>query len=101
MDDKLYLAARRVLYKKFDVLFVREDEVKIDLSPYDDEYSVIRIYKKFGIVYYMTDFKKKVIQKFPVPNVDFEILLIMWVEHKFGIKVKKVNSYSWYLNALL
>jgi hypothetical protein len=87
--EEYYSKIKRFVYKRFNELEVFEStDGKVLYFIYkNNEYAQIRINKKLGEVYYHYEFKDKICKLIRLKQVDFEILLSIWVEDTFQIKV--------------
>jgi hypothetical protein len=92
--EKYYNIIKKYIYRKFDVLEVvkRNDGNTLYLRYKNNEYAEIIINKKFGEVYYYSEYKKKICYMIGINQVDFEILLKSWVEETFQMKVSYTSG---------
>ena len=92
--EEYYNIIKKYIYRKFDVLEVveRNDGNTLYLRYKNNKYAEIIINKKFGEVYYHSEYKKKICYMIGVNQVDFEILLKSWVEETFQMKVSYTSG---------
>jgi len=91
--EKFYTGIKNTMYRKFNKLEMveRNDGNTLYLRYKNDEYAEIIINKKFGEVYYYSEYKKKICYMIGVNQVDFEVLLGRWIEDTFKIKVEHIG----------
>ena len=86
-NEEYYNKIKGFLYKKFDALEVKDTGTVLDLRNKKTRSLEISIFKKSGGVYYAYEFSDKFCKYFSLKKIDFQIILKMWVENKFKIKV--------------
>ena len=88
--EEYYNKIKRVIYKRFDALDVEDLEHTLYLRKKGTKFTEITIYKNLGSVYYSFGLYNKIFIYTNLYQDDFEILLKMWLDDKFKIKVTKV-----------
>lgn len=97
--EKFYIAIKKTMYRKFNVLEAREIKInrrKILYLHYNNkEYAEVLIEITNGYVYYFYGFKENLSKMIGLNQADFEELFGRWIEDKYRLKVN-VFEYSTY-----
>ena len=93
--EKYYNKIKRYIYRKFEELEVFEssDGNEIYLYYKGEKYAEIRAKRNVGELIYYYGFSTKIIKPIPIENRDFEILLRVFIEDTFQMKVNDI--YGW------
>jgi hypothetical protein len=94
--EQYYNKIKKFVYRKFEELELveRNNGNFLYLCYKNNEEAQIRINKKSGLVLYTKRFGDKINMIFRLEQIDFEILLSIWVEDTFKMKVISTERLS-------